>query len=105
MKTHEYTWKIGLEHWSNRKLETNKPVTVNTVLIDLYDGHRYLVRAIYPAKPTDRAWPFLPETVMHTWLVESLPEDELNKLREREKYAPNEFCAPLGAVVFFPVAA
>jgi hypothetical protein len=105
MKTHDYTWKIGLEFSSNRKLETNKPVTENTVLIDLHDGHRYLVQAIYPAKPTDREWPFLPDTVMHTWPVGSLPEDELSKLRERAKYTPDEFCCPLADVVFFPAAA
>ncbi len=105
MKTHDYTWKIGLEFSSNRKLQTNSPVTENTVLIDLYDGHRYLVQAIYPAKPIDREWSWLPDTVVHSWPIGSLPEDELSRLRERAKYTRDEYCGPLADVVFFPVAA
>jgi hypothetical protein len=102
MSRHEYTWKVGLEHWSNRKLETNKPLTENTVLTDLWDGHQYLVRAIAPAKSTDRAASILPATVIHTWPAGCLTENELSKLRERAKYTPNEFCGPFGDVVFFP---
>ncbi len=104
MKTYDYTFKIGLDFSSSTKLQTNKPVTENTVLIDLYDGRRYQVDAIYPAKPRDKKWPFLPDTVMHTWPAGSLPEDELSKLRERAKYTPNEHCGPLADVVFFPAA-
>lgn len=105
MIKHDYTWKIGLEFSSRRKLETNKAVTENTVLIDLYDGRRYQVQAIYSAKPTDREWSFLPDTVLHSWPAGSLPEDELSKLRERATYTPDEYCGPLADVVFFPAAA
>jgi hypothetical protein len=66
METHDYTWKIGLQFSSRTKLRTNKPLTENTVLIDLYDGHRYVVQAICPAKPRDKEWDFLPDTVVHT---------------------------------------
>jgi len=62
---HEYTWKMGFEYSSNTTLTTNKPLTENTVIIDLYDGHRYRVQAI----------------------------------------KPDEYCLPLGDVVFFPAAA
>ena len=105
MEMHDYTLKIGLEFSSRKKFRTNKPVTENTVLIDLYDGRRYLVQAIYPAKPKDKEWLWMPDTVMHTWPVGSLPEDELSKLRERARYTPDEFCGPLADVVFFPAAA
>jgi hypothetical protein len=105
MRTHDYTWKIGLEFSSNKKLQTSKPVTENTVLIDLYNGHRYLVQAIYPAKPKDKEWSFLPDTVMHTWPVGSLSEDELSRLRERANYTLHEYRGPLVDVVFFPAAA
>jgi hypothetical protein len=97
---HEYTWKIGLQFSSRTKLSTNKPLTENTVLIDLYDGHRYLVQAIYPAKPRDKEWDFLPDTVVHAWPVGSLSENELSKLRERARYTPYEFAEPLDYVVF-----
>jgi hypothetical protein len=102
METHDYTWKIGLQFSSRTKLQTNKPLTENTVLIDLYDGHRYLVQAICPAKPRDKEWDFLPDTVVHTWPVGSLPEDELSKLRDRAHYTPDELAGPLGDVIFFP---
>jgi hypothetical protein len=105
METYDYTWKIGLQFSSNTKLQTNKALTENTVLIDLYDGHRYLVQAIYPAKPTDKEWAFLPDAVVHTWPVGSLSEDELSKLRKRAKYTPPEFCGPLADVVFELAAA
>ncbi len=96
----EYTWKIGLEHSSSRKLETSRPVPENAVLIDLYDGHQYRVQAIHPAGPADREWPFLPDTVIHTFPAGSLTEDELSALRKKARYAPNERCGPLGDMVF-----
>jgi hypothetical protein len=102
---HEYTWKIGLQFSSRTRLRTNKPLAENTVLIDLYDGHKYLVQAIYPAKPTDREANFLPDTVVHTWPVGSLSKDELSKLRENAKYTPYEFAEPLDYVVFEPAVA
>ncbi len=105
MTTYDYTWKCGLEFSSSTKLSTNKPLTENTIIIDLYDGRRYQVRAIYPAKPKDKNWSFLPDTVVHAWPAASLPEDELKKLRERAKYIPDEYCGPLADVVFFPAAA
>ncbi len=102
IKTHDYTWKIGFQYSSGTKLSTNKPLQESTVLIDLYDGHRYQVQAIYPAKPSDKEWTFLPDTVVHTWPAGSLTEDELTKLRERAQYTPDECCQPLLDVVFFP---
>lgn len=100
METHDYTWKIGLQFSSRTELRTNKPLAENMIPIDLFDGHRYLVQAIYPAKPKDKEWDFLPATVVHTWPVGKLSEDELSKLRDRAKYTPDEFCGPLGDIVF-----
>jgi|ERR1700730_9750486 len=88
MEKYDYSWKIGLQFSSNTKLQTNKALAENTLPIDRYDGYRYLVQAICPAKPTDNEWAFLPETVVHTLPVGSLSEDELGKLRKRAKYTP-----------------
>lgn len=104
METYNYTWKIGLQFSSRTKLRTNKPLSENTVLIDLYDGHRYPVQAIYPAKPTDKEWDFLPNTIVHTWPAGLLPEDELSELRDRAQYTPDELAGPLCDVVFFPAS-
>jgi hypothetical protein len=106
MKTHDYTWKMGLEYSSRTKLRTNKPLAENMFLIDLYNGHRYLVQSIYAANPGDREGDFLPDTVVHTWPVGSpLSEHELLKLRERAHYTPPQFGGPRLRVVFEPAAA
>jgi hypothetical protein len=104
MKTHDYTWKCGIEIAARTKMSTNRPLTKDTVIVDLYDGRRYVVRAIHPAKPGDREWLFLPDTVVHTWPLGCLPEDELVRLRARARYTQDEFSGPLADVVFFPAA-
>lgn len=95
-----YTWFIGMELSSNRELQTNKPLAEHTVLIDLFDGHRYIVRSICPASARDKVWAFLPNTALHTQAIEPLPNDELAKFRKRANYSPNELCGPLGDIVF-----
>jgi hypothetical protein len=82
-------------------MRTNKPVSKDTVVVDLYDGHRYVVLAVYPAKATDREWSTMPETVMHAWPAGAVTDDELSALREKTKYAPQEFGGPFEDVVFF----
>lgn len=105
MWEHEYTWKVGLQFSSATTMRTDTPVTKNTVITDLFDGHRYRVFAIYPAKPTDKEWSSMPDTVLHVWPVEAMPANELSKLRERAQYAPDAFSGPLADVVLFPAAA
>ena len=83
MQTHAYTWKVGMEFSSSTTMRTNRPVTENTVIFDLYDGTRYRIRSVYPAKSTDKAWDSMPDMVLHAWPEGALPEDELSKLRER----------------------
>jgi len=102
MSAHEYTVKVGLEFSSHRSLKTNKPLTVNTVVFDLFDGRRYRVLAISSAKPADRECSLMPDTVMHAWPEGALGEDELRKLRERANYVPDGCSFPLSDVVFFP---
>jgi hypothetical protein len=97
----EYTWKIGVEYWSRRSLRTNRALTENTTLIDLFDGHRYAVQMIFPAGPKDREFDVMPDTAIQTWPAGKLSEEELASLRARAQYTPNEFCQPLGDVVFF----
>jgi len=97
----EYTWKIGVEHWSRRSLTTNRALAENTVLIDLYDGHRYAVQAIFPAGPKDREFEMMPDTAIQTWPAGAVSEDELASLRARAHFVPDESSQPLGDVVFF----
>jgi hypothetical protein len=97
----EYTWKIGVEYWSRRSLRTNRALTENTTLIDLFDGHRYAVQMIFPAGTKDREFEIMPETAIQTWPAGSLSEDELATLRARANYVPDEYCGPHADVVFF----
>ena len=97
----EYTWKIGVEYWSRRSLATSRALTQNTMLIDLYDGRRYAVQIIYPAGPKDREFDIMPDTAIQTWPAGKVSDEELASLRARAKYEANEFCQPLGDVVFF----
>jgi hypothetical protein len=102
MKTHNYIWKIGPQVYSDTTIRTNRPLTPDTILIDLYNGHKYLVQTIWPAKPSDKEWPSQPDTVIQTWPIGSISEDDLNKLRIKVQYAPDELAGPLGDVVFNP---
>ena len=97
----EYTWKIGIEYWSLRCLRASRALTENTLLIDLFDGHRYAVQMIFPAGPKDREFEIMPETAIQTWPAGSLSKDELETLRARANYVPDEFCRPQADVVFF----
>jgi hypothetical protein len=105
MNMYDYTWKNGLQFSSRTRFRANRPVTENSVLVDLYDGSRYLVRALYPAKTADKEWDFLPDTVMHTWPAGSLSEHELAELRKRAKYPADGYVTPLDWIVFEPTAA
>jgi hypothetical protein len=96
----EYTWKIGVEYWSRRSLRTSHALAENTMLIDLFDGHRYAVQMIFPVGPKDREFEIMPETAIQSWPAGSLSEDELATLRARANYVPDEFCGPHADVVF-----
>jgi hypothetical protein len=101
MPPFEYTWKIGPEYWSRRSLRTSRALTQDTLLIDLYDGQRYAVQMIFPAGPKDREFDIMPDTAIQTWPAGKVSDEELASLRTRAKYEQNEFCQPLGDVVFF----
>jgi hypothetical protein len=96
----EYTWKCGVDFASNTEVKTNKPLGIGKVVIDLLDGSRYRVDAIFPAKPNDREWSTMPDTVVHTWPAGHVSEDDLTRLRARAGYKVHEFSAPLESIVF-----
>jgi hypothetical protein len=96
----EYTWKVGIEYWSRRSLRTNRPLSENMLLIDLYDGHRYAVQAIFPAGPKDREFELMPETTIQTWPMGSLSHDGLAAIRAMASYVPDQFSGPRADIVF-----
>ena len=70
------------------------------MLIDLFDGHRYVVQMIFPAGPKDREFEIMPETAIQTWPAGKVSEGELESLRAKVNYVPDEFCGPHAEVVF-----
>lgn len=100
MKAYKYMWKIGDEPTCNRDLVTNRPLRENMILVDLYNGNRYVLQKIYKAGPKDKVLPTMPENVIQTWPIQPLPDDELARLREEMKYTSNGSSRPFLDVVF-----
>ena len=96
---HKYTWKIGVELGANRQLAMSKPLVPDVCLADLYNGRRFLVQAVFDAKPIDTAGPHMPRRVIQTWPFGTLTPDQLSALRARHKYTPSEADAPLTDIV------
>ena len=99
MAAYEYTLKVGVQLSSHTILRTSKPFTERVALIDLYDGQRYRVQAVYPAREHDLEWNTMPKTVVHLWVAGYLSSAELASLREHEQYVANELFKPFDHVV------
>ena len=97
----EYTWKSGPEYFSRRCLTTNRPLEVNSTVIDLVSGDRYRILAIGPAGPHDREFQEMPATTVQAWPAGAVPEADLLSLRVRARYVPDEHSLPFERVVFF----
>ena len=99
-KKYEYSWKIGAGAVSSSFLATDKPLSEDVILVDLYNGNKYWVQAIYrptETEPNSRRVP-----VIHTWPVGSVFEDELSALREKARYTRDEYSVPLADIVLYP---
>jgi hypothetical protein len=100
MAAYEYTLKVGVQAASSTTLRTTKPVTERVTIVDLYDGQRYRVQAVYKAREGEREWNTMPETVVQLWHSGHVNGAELARLREREHYIANEQFGPFDCVVF-----
>lgn len=100
MEIYEYTLKVGVQGASSKTLHTTKPVTERVTIVDLYDGQRYRVQAVYTAREHDRGQNSMPETVVHLWHYGHVTSVQLARLREREHYVVNELLGPFDIVVF-----
>jgi hypothetical protein len=97
---YEYTWKIGVEANSSAILATDRPLSEDVVLVDLYNGKKYWVEAVHAAKESDSGSRSKP--VAHTWPVGSVQEDELSELRAKARYVRDEYSLPLADIVLCP---
>jgi hypothetical protein len=100
MELYEYTLKVGVQGASSKTLRTTKPVTERVTIVDLYDGQRYRVQAVYKAREHDRQSNAMPETVVHLWHYGHVTSVQLARLRERERYVVNEQFGPFDYIVF-----
>lgn len=78
---YKYIWQECCE------LTTNKPVLENIYLTDLVTGKRYLTHSV-----TD--------STIHTFPAGCVTGEELNQLRERYQFTPDQFSRPFDHVVF-----
>jgi hypothetical protein len=99
-KRYEYTWRIGVESNPSAMLATDKPLSEDVILVDLFNGNKYWVQTISEpkeAEPGSRRKP-----VAHTWSVGSVFEDELRALRQKARYTLDEYSVPLADIVLLP---
>ena len=96
----KYTWKHATQISSDTTLETNRPLEVGTVLVDLFTGLNHQVLSISKAKGYERGSTLLPEDVLQTLPAGACDEKELETLRKKAGYTVTEDSAPLLDVVF-----
>ena len=100
MAAYEYTLKVGVQAASSTTLHTTKPVTERVTIVDLYDGQRYRVQAVYKAREGEREWSTMPETVVHLGHSGHVNSAELARLRDQEHYIVDGRFGPFDYVVF-----
>jgi len=91
---YRYTWKHGISISSRTEVKFRVPLQQGMIFVDLLNGDSYQVHSLYKAKELDRFSTVMPENVVHTFPSRSLTDEELNTLRERYKFQPDELTQP-----------
>jgi hypothetical protein len=79
-------WKNGIT-LCGEPVRFNKELTKSTVFVDLRNGEAHCVLSVYKAKEHSRE---MPEDVVQTLLMKTLPDTELATLRQKFQYADGE---------------
>src|ERR1700722_6171052 len=93
-KVYDYTWKHEVSILSKHGLHFTQPLTAGVVFVDLLDGKAYRVHSVYKAEEFDRSGPSMPEDVVQTFYVGSIPENQLVALRKKRKFEVSEGLGP-----------
>jgi hypothetical protein len=82
----EYAWKHGIQIVSNHTFETEDPLEVGKILVDLCTGDKYKILSV--AKPGDRTR--LP--ILQTWPAGKCTDEEIAQLRKDGRYTLTGQC-------------
>jgi len=100
MDSYEYTWKIGSQSIANKSLRTNRPLEENLLLVDLFDGKRYLVLKVFEIVSAQKMWSHMPNQAIQTSHYDELNEDDLRSVRSQAKYRRDQFSRPFTDIIF-----
>ncbi len=84
----EYTWKHGIQLVSGQTFQTDDPLEVGKILVDLCTGDKYKILSV--AKPRDRTR--LP--ILQTWPAGRCTDEEIVQLRQDGGYTLTAGCKP-----------
>jgi hypothetical protein len=84
----EYTWKHGIQLVSGQTFQTEDPLEVGKILVDLCTGDKYKILSV--AKPRDRTR--LP--ILQTWPAGTCTDEEIVQLRQDGGYTLTAGCKP-----------
>lgn len=84
----EYAWKHGIQIVSNHTFETEDPLEVGKILVDLCTGDKYKILSV--AKCRDKT--SLP--VLQTWPAGKCTDEEIAQLRQDGGYTLTAECKP-----------
>jgi hypothetical protein len=91
---YQYTWKNGIVIRSDHTVRFPRPLQKDMIFADLLTGDTYQVLSIFKAKENDRDNLDMPEDVVQTFSTKPLSKEQLNALRERHKFQPDEQLRP-----------
>ena len=100
MSSYEYSWKTDGEPIANKSLRTNKPLEENVLLVDLFDGKRYLVSKIFEIEADKKLWSHMPTPAIQTSHYDELSDESLGLVRSQASYTRDEFSQPFTDIVF-----
>ncbi|MGA8502389.1 MAG: hypothetical protein WB683_12635 [Candidatus Sulfotelmatobacter sp.] len=91
---YQYTWKNGIVIRSDRAVGFPIALQNDMIFADLLTGNTYQVLSIFKAKENDRDNLDMPEDVVQTFSIKPLSKEQLDALRERHKFQPDEQLGP-----------
>ena len=86
MESYNYWWKIGIEGHPNRSIQFKRPLEVGSVLVDLFDGKKYLIQTVTSVGNENKEFQQIPDKMIQTWPAGTVSKNDLAQLREKHNY-------------------
>lgn len=84
----EYTWKHGVQSYSNSTFRTEHSLRAKQILVDLCTGDKYQVLSVEELRDRTK----LP--VLQTWPAGKCTSDEIAYFRTETRYVLKDNCKP-----------